>query len=384
MPARPRVLFVFPTNNLYGAPLSMMDFVEGLPERGYDVLFALQKGGPLAARLDRLGIPHVPIRTRSWKAHGVGLKYRIKNRLRDHLTAIRLAPWVRAQGVDLVHTNTLTSPVGALLAERAGKPHVWHMREAVDTVPGGRFVDGEAHASRLMNRTTAMAIGNSRFIVGQTSRHIAPAKVRLLYGGPLDPAEADRPLPERAPLGLDRPLRLLTVGRVHSRKGQGQSIAALAILRGQGVDARLTVAGDGGEDDVAGFQALAERLGVADAIEWPGYVDPMPLYASHDVSLVCGPHDPIPRVSIEANAHGIPTVGIRSGGIPEVIVEGETGWLCEEGDAPGLAAAIERAARLPPAAQAEILREGRRRAYARFNWTRYRDEGVGLYRELGF
>ena len=384
MASRPRILVVFPTNNINGAPLSMMDFVKGLPERGYDVLAALQQPGPLGARLDALGIPYVPIHTRSWKGQPRSKGYRVKNRLRDHLTAIRLAPWVRANGVNLVHTNTLSSPVGALIAQRTGLPHVWHMREAFDTVAGGMFHDGLEAATRFMNRTTVMALANSRYLVEQTARHMDPRKVRLLYTGPLDPDDAAKPLPERPALSLDRPMRLLTVGAISPRKGQIQAIDALAELRRRGVEARLTVAGDGSAREVADAQAHAETAGVAPWVEWPGYVDPKPLYADHDLALVLGPNDPIPRVSIEANAYGIPAIGVRSGGIPEVIVDGETGWLCDVGDSAGLVATIERVARLSPAAQAEILRTGNRQAYARFNWTRYRDEGVALYRELGF
>ncbi len=382
MSERPRVLFVFSSNDEYGACLSMLDFVVGLPERGYDPLVALQEGTALQPRLEAAGIPWRPIFTKGWKGHPERKPYkRIRDRARDLLTGRRVGAWARAQGVGLVHSNTLTSPVGAFVAKTAGVPHVWHMREAVDTIPGTGFLYGWEASSRLMNRMTDMVIGNSEYIVEQTARYVDRAKLRLLYGGPLDPAEATRPLPERAPLSTDRLLRLLVVGRVSSRKGQHDAIEAVAHLRARGIAARLTLAGEGNARDVREAKEKAAGLGVE--VDWPGYVDPRPLYASHDASLVCGPNDPIPRVAIEANACGIPTVGVRSGGIPEVIVEGETGWLCDEGDGPGLADALERAARLPPAAQAEILREGHQRAYRRFNWTRYRDEGVALYRELG-
>ena len=361
----------------------MLDLVRGLPERGYDTLIALKTPGPLGAVLDREGIPWFPIFTRRWTGTPRGVRYRAQYRLMDLLTARRVAARLRTTKVDLVHSNTLSSPVGAFIAHRLGAPHVWHMREAVDTQAGAGFIYGHDASSRLMNELTDIVIGNSKYIVEQTARYVERSKLRLLYGGNLDPADAAKPLPAREPLNPDRTLRLLMVGSVSPRKGQTDALEAVAALRDRGIDARLTVAGGGSEKVLRMVRDHASRFGVADRLDLLGHTDPRPLYASQDISLLCGPRDPIPRVAIESNAFGIPTVGIDSGGIPEVIEDGVTGWLCRENDPLSLADAIERAVRFPQEKVVEMLREGNRRAYERFNSTRYRDEGVAIYQSLG-
>ncbi len=70
-----------------------------------------------------------------------------------------------------------------------------------------------------------------------------------------------------------------------------------------------------------------------------------PLLAAVDVAAVTTLWpDPLPRVVMEAMAVGKPVVGYDGGGVPEMVVDGETGLLCASGDVGGLAAAIERLA----------------------------------------
>lgn len=377
--ARPLVLFVAPRNNLYGASRSMLDLLRGLPERGFDVHVALQSPGPLNALLDSDGIPWTPISTHRWIGKPRGPLRRLRNRLLDRATARRIAALAKEKGAALVHTNTLSSPVGALIAQEAGVPHVWHMREAVDTEPGSVFSDGEDAARRFIDATTERVFCVSDALARETARYVDPAKIRRLHNGPLP--SNPLPLPGRKPIDPNGEIRLLTVGALGPRKGQAEAIRALALLR-KGFDARLVVAGDGGKDVLAGLQSLAAELGVSDAVEWLGYVDPKPLAESCGVALVCGPRDPLPRVAIEALAQGIPTVGLDSGGIPEVVDHAETGWLYE-GSPESLAAAVEAAIRAEPAARDAMRREGHRRVHARFNVDRYRNDAVELYRDIG-
>ena len=381
MPESRRVLFVSSTNDRYGACRSLLDLMRTLPVRGYEPLVALNSPGPFGAMLDEAGIPWFPIHTRRWIGRPQKPFRLFKNRVNDLLTARRAG--ALAKGVDLIHSNTLSSPVGALIASRMGLPHLWHMREAVDTALNSVFAYGWDASARFIDHHTRLVVANSRFLVEQTARYTPVDKLRLLYNGPLDPADADRPLLARSPLAPDRPVRLLLVGKVTARKAHAEALQALALVRGRGLDARLVLAGDGAERDVATLKTLSQTLGVADAVEWLGYVDVRPLYDSCDLSLLCGPRDPIPRVAVESLALGIPTVAVRSGGIPEVIDDGETGWLYDEGSAESLAAQIEEAVRTPATRLSEMRAEGHRRVYARFNSARYGDEAIALYHELG-
>lgn len=358
----------------------MLDLVRGLPERGFDVHVALQSPGPLNALLDESGIPWTPIRTHRWIGSPRGPLRLMRNHVLDARTSSRIAEIAREKKAVLVHTNTLSSPVGALIARKAGLPHVWHMREAVDTDPGSVFIEGLEHAKKFIDETTNRVFCVSDALAEETARYADPAKIRRLHNGPLPATPA--PLPEREVIDPQGEIRLLTVGSLGPRKGQAEAIRAVALLRARGFNVRLLIAGDGSGDAQSKLQETAVECGVSEAIEWLGYVDPKPFYVSSHISLVCGPRDPLPRVGIESLAQGIPTVAIRSGGIPEIVDHEETGWLYD-GSPEALAASVEAVIGCAPDRRDAMRVEGHRRVYQRFNMDRYRDDAVALYREMG-
>lgn len=360
----------------------MLDLIRGLPERGYRPLVALKTPGDFGAALDEAGVPWFPIHTHRWIGRRRSPYRQAQRRIEDLVTARRVARLVRSQNVGIVHTNTLSSPVGAFIASRLGAAHVWHMREAVDTAEGSGFVYGQRASARLIRRTSCV-VACSQHVVERTARYADPRRLRLLYDGVLDAEEAARPLSDRAPLSPDRPVRLLLVSKIGRRKAQHDAVEALGRLRARGLDARLTLIGDGNETYASRLRESARRLGFADALDFPGYVDPWAYYQACDISLMCGPREPLSRVAIESQAAGIPCVAVRSGGLPEVVEHRATGWLYEEGSPEDLADKIEEAVRTPPCVVREMTREGRRRAYERFNTTRCHDEAAALYRELG-
>ena len=89
--------------------------------------------------------------------------------------------------------------------------------------------------------------------------------------------------------------------------------------------------------------ALAERLGVADAIRWTGFVDDVPAELER-VDLFVLPSlfgEGLPMVVLEAMAAGVPVVASRVEGVPAAIRHREEGLLCEPGSVSQLALAIE-------------------------------------------
>ncbi|PTD98119.1 glycosyltransferase [Pseudothauera lacus] len=89
-----------------------------------------------------------------------------------------------------------------------------------------------------------------------------------------------------------------------------------------------------------------------------------------------------PMSVLEAYACGKPVIGARIGGIPEMIVADETGWLFESGDVEGLAAELEEVGRAPGGRLAEMGRAARELVERDFTRDRYRDEMLALYGSL--
>ena len=175
-----------------------------------------------------------------------------------------------------------------------------------------------------------------------------PERVELVYHG-LDLSEV-KPLDERAGAGAirkDEPFRIVSVGRTVEKKGFGDLIRALAILR----DRAWRFDHVGGGALTKTLHAQAEKAGVADRITWHGSLARgavFDLLARSDLFVLpsriarSGDRDGLPNVLMEAQAHRLPVVSTEVSAIPELIEDGVTGLLVPERDPKALAAAMAR------------------------------------------
>lgn len=154
---------------------------------------------------------------------------------------------------------------------------------------------------------------------------------------------------------------LLFVGRLRIRKGVEVLLAALAELRRSSPAAVLRIAG-GGEHGPA-LERRAAELGLRDAVTFLGSCDGARvrgLLAGAAALVVPSIYEGMPLVVLEAMAAGVPVVASAVSGIPEVVVDGETGWLVPPESPAALAAALSEVL-ANPAAAARRGAAGRRR-----------------------
>jgi colanic acid/amylovoran biosynthesis glycosyltransferase len=178
------------------------------------------------------------------------------------------------------------------------------------------------------------------------------------------------------------PLGVIMVGRFTEKKGLPDGLRACGVARSRGADLRVTVVGDAIANDRAGqrigeeLRALAQSPELAGAVRFTGFLptaDTADLMESMDV-LLCPSRHAVsgdaeggsPVVLTEAMASGLFCVGTRHCDIPEVVIDGQTGILCDEGDAVAMADALLWAVRQPSLAAAATMR-GRRHIEERFS-----------------
>jgi glycosyltransferase involved in cell wall biosynthesis len=141
---------------------------------------------------------------------------------------------------------------------------------------------------------------------------------------------------------------IVFLGRVTSYKGLFVAIEALALLRLQrSIGAKLVVVGPEDPGHGAEMRRLAERLGVADAVDWRGQQTPeqaaAALARAHALIVPSVWNEPFPLVTIEGALARVPLVASDVGGISEGMHDEEHALLFARGDAAGAAAALERA-----------------------------------------
>jgi glycosyltransferase involved in cell wall biosynthesis len=159
---------------------------------------------------------------------------------------------------------------------------------------------------------------------------------------------------------------LLFVGRLRIRKGVEVLLAALAELRRRNRAAVLRIAGDG--EHRARLEDEVDELGLRDAVSFLGTCDGprvRRLLAGAAALVVPSIYEGMPLVVLEAMASGVPVVASRVSGIPEVVVDGETGWLVPPEDPAALAGALASVLADPREARRRG-EAGRRRAEERY------------------
>jgi len=151
------------------------------------------------------------------------------------------------------------------------------------------------------------------------------------------------PSGEPSPPDPNRP-HLVCLGRLSKEKGFDLALAAFAQALKDFPSARLTIAGDGPAREQ--LEAQARELGVGEAVRFTGWLDPdrVPslIYSAWAVVVPSRCADSLPAVVLEAARQARPVVGTRAGGLSEMVVHGETGWLFEIEDMSGLLAGMKR------------------------------------------
>jgi alpha-maltose-1-phosphate synthase len=173
---------------------------------------------------------------------------------------------------------------------------------------------------------------------------------------------------------------VLFVGRISEQKGIFQLLEAARTLPA-GVQLVLCAS----SPDTPELRARLEAAVTGrPEIHWINAMLPVPevveLY-SHAAVFVCPSiYEPFGLINLEAMACGTPVVASRVGGIPEVVVDGETGRLVEPGDPTALGQALREVLADPERAR-RMGEAGRRRVEAQFSWDRIADRTMTVYRE---
>ena len=384
-----RVLYVNHTAEFSGAERSLLDLIQGLPDFVEPLLAT--PDGRLSEEALRRGIPTTQISgtSGSLKLHPT----RTPRALAEIGVAageIRLA--ARRHRAVLVHANSVRAGV-ALGLTHTPAAAVVHVR---DCLPPGRV---SSTTMRLVAATATTVVANSEY-TADSVRQLAPSAELEVVHNPVDlerwdPARIDR-VHARARLREVRPRALLlgVVAQLTPWKGQDTAIAALDLLRRQGVDAHLLLIGSAkflspstrfdNEAYAAELRQRVSAAGLEDRVSWLGERDDVPeLISALDVLLLPSWEEPFGRALIEAMALRVPVVATSVGGPPEILTDGVEGFLVEPRDPDAWAGAIRHFAESPTLGR-EMGQAGRLRVERAFGRERHVSSMLDVYeRTLG-
>ncbi|MGH2664060.1 MAG: glycosyltransferase family 4 protein [Actinomycetota bacterium] len=377
MTTTPRLLFVSHSGVIAGSELTLCELVGQLAKTGLArpaVVFP--SDGPLVARIRELGIPTWITPYGRWADLPMPIHRKVAMEIRNVLAVQPLARLFRSQRPDAVISNTLTVPSGALAARRARIPHLWHVHEYGAPEHGVNFHFGRRSSLRLVGLLSRCVIVPSRFLERELAGHVR-VPIRVVRQG----AEVPDLPPPASTEGGSSPCRLLVLGYKVPGKGQEDAIRAVALLNRSGVDATLSLVGANSPGYVGHLERLVSALGVGDLVEFVEFSDdPFNVLARSDVLLMCSRKEGFARPIVEAMKLGRPVVAARSGAVPELVTDGETGLLYEPGDPRDLAGRI-RVLIEDPGKKDRLVQQARSWATERFTLERYAADFMRVVRE---
>jgi len=315
-----RVLFVINDLARAGAETQLVELALHLDCSRYETAIVLLKErNQFAAELRAQGIAVTALRRRGF--WDVGVPY-------------RLYRTVKAFRPDIVHGYLfLANLMAALVARPAGaRTLVLSQRCSYEATlsPLVRLVARFSHARADRVIVNSQAAWEEEVAAGFSRDRL----VFVPNGVRTEQAAADR-----TTLGLPAGPLVISVGTLDAVKGHRHLLQAWPAVRARVPDAHLALVGDGPERET--LPRLADSLSIRDSVLFVGFRSPAaPYLAAADVVALPSLTEGMPNVVLEAMALGRPVVGTRVGGIPELIVDGETGLLVPARDEAALASAI--------------------------------------------
>ena len=386
------ILYLDATQGLYGASRALLTLLEHLDRATYPPYVVLSDDVDdgdrrLPVALAALGVAHeartLAVLRRKKYLNPRGALY--LGRALAQSTAY-LRGLIRRQGVGIVQTNTSTILSGAAAAALTGRPHIWHLHEILD---GAEAVI----LSRIMGTPPAYIVANS----DASARALARALPRLarritVIKNGIDPRPFRQVAPERvaqarAAWGAGPgDLVVGMVGRLGTWKGEEQFVALAAQARREWPQARFVIVGSAFDNQAAPVQRLRAQIaaaGLTDVVRLTGLRSDMPVVMNAIDALAHLPARPEPfgLVVAEAMAAGKPVIAGALGGLPEIVLDGQTGFLAPPG---AVDVAAQRLGFLldDPALRTRLGEAGRRRVETEFSAEQQARRFEALYRRI--
>jgi glycosyltransferase involved in cell wall biosynthesis len=349
-----------------GIQTHVLELGTALVEKGAEVRAYLVKGDyPKDLPFEVEPVPFIPLprlTAGQYVSFSIAAGRRLKGTAYDVVHGHSMYGWGAA--LAKAHPLVLTCHGTQLNEFRATKETTWDPNHRTTDYISFRM---ERYAALRSDLVMAVSEENRRDVEDQYG--VEGDRMRVVPNG-VTPERFHRADPE-GPI-------VLSVGRLHQRKGIDHLIRAMPAIRERVPEARLWIGGRGERE--ADLRKLSRDLGLDDVVEFLGFVpdeDLPDLYARSMVFAMPSLYEGFGIVMLEAMAAHLPVVAFRTGATPEVIEEGTTGFLADPHTlADRLATVLE-----DPKRAAEMGRGGRERVEAEYTWSRVAQMTLEVYEE---
>ncbi len=350
------------TGSVYGAERATIELARGLRSSGIAVhillIFETRLGDERRSLIDAVSAAQIPVSR-------VPTSYRFSRKL-----AAEIARVLRLEQADILHSIGYKADVHGCIASRIAKI------PQVSTVHGWLFrPDLKEQFYAWLNirafKHCARVIALSHFYEKLLREKGVPRVERIPTGFlPQNPYGKLRP---------SKPFVFGILGRLSWEKNHAMFLDAAANLRGGNVAAQFLIGGDGPMRDE--IESQIGLLNLQDDTEMTGYIEAGKFFDRISALVICSRVENQPYVVMEAMARGIPVIATSVGGLPDLVVDGVTGFLVPGNDSAALAGAMKRLCDSAQAAAALGMAgfEKLKREFSHADWIA---RHVSLYQSL--
>lgn len=358
-------LVITRSDSIGGAQVHVRDLAIALRENGHEPTVLVGGNGALIGMLTAGGVPvrSVPL------VRELSLTTDLAALISIRRTLAEIRP-------DIVSVHSSKAGVlGRIAAWQLGLPVVFtvHGWAFATTDPAPRralYLGLERVCARVTDRV--ITVSQHAYDLGLARRVASPSRLTRVHNGVPDVVPSQRAEPGHAPATI------LVVARLLPPKDFSCLFSALAGL-GE-LPWTLRWVGDGPQLPQA--RSLAEQLGLADRVQFVGALDDVRGELSRAQLLVLPTlHEGLPLCILEAMRAGLPVVASQVGGIPEAVVDGETGRLVPSQDIGALRGAL-RSLLVDASLRVELGARGRQCYEDRFTFQRQFDATLAVYQEV--
>lgn len=349
-----KLLYVVNALTIGGAQILLVDLVKAALHRGYEVKVAAFRDGPVSERLRNAGVDPIIL----------------GEQLVDSVPCYKLILLINEFRPDVIHTHlfraTAISRIAKLLA---------HSKSKLVTTIHGLETSAYHAVEKVMQPVSDYMLFPSRSLAEwycNNVRMLAPEQFQVIYPGVVINKSEKLQNHQKSIVG--------TLSRLHAVKGIDVLLQAAKLLKDRKIDFEIHIGGGGKGKEV--LEKLVNELDIGDVCRFVddvsdknGYLDSLSIFASPSRKEAFGIN------LCEAMERSLPVVSTKVGGIPEVVDDGKTGFLCQPENPGELADKLEILIK-DSALCKKLGLSGRRRVEKFFNRSKAMEEHMDLYENI--
>ncbi len=233
--------------------------------------------------------------------------------------------------IDLVHTNSSVTDLGGVISRVKRVKHIWHLREFGD-LDFNLFSGLGNKIDSLIYKMGNIFIAISQCVKNAFTKVIPEDKIKLIYNG-IQPKAMDLDAKHINPI-----LQFVQVGAIKATKNQLEALQAFSLLRKKGYIAQLHFIGSEDKMYRVILDQYIKEYSLSEYVKFWGECDNISeIISNMDVGLMLSKNEAFGRVTVEYMMQNLVVIASNTGANPEIVVDGESGYIYQLGDIEELA-----------------------------------------------